>query len=57
MLTRLYVEALLVDPDLADWVWELSDTGVITDDLAARAWLILAVSGIQKGSIVWARRA
>ena len=39
MLTRLYVEALLVDSDLADQVWELWNAGVITDELAAWAWL------------------
>jgi len=30
MLTEIYIEALLVDEDLADQVWELWDTGVIT---------------------------
>ena len=35
MLTRLYMEVLLVDEDLADQVWELWNAGVITDDLAA----------------------
>ena len=42
MLTRLYVDALLADEDLADQVWELWDAGVITDGLAATAWHILA---------------
>ena len=42
MLTRLYVEALLADPDLADQVWELWNAGVITDDLAAQLWVTLA---------------
>ena len=37
MLTRLNVEALLADPELADQVWELWDAGIITDDLF---WLI-----------------
>ena len=44
MLTRLYVEALLANPRLADQVWELWNAGVITDDLAAWAWGILAVN-------------
>ena len=35
MLTDAYVEALLVDEDLADQVWELWDRGVIDDVLAA----------------------
>ncbi len=42
MLSYLYVEALLTDSRLADQVWEMWDTGVITDYLAALAWTILA---------------
>ena len=37
MLTRLYVEALLADPELADQVWALWNVGMIPDDLAAIA--------------------
>ena len=43
MLTELYIEALLVDKDLADQVWELLDRGVIDDELAAIAWMLLVV--------------
>ena len=40
MLTELYIEALVVDKELADQVWELWDKGMIPDDLAAWAgWL------------------
>ena len=39
MLTRLYVEALLTDSRLADQVWELWNAGLISDELAAMAWL------------------
>ena len=42
MLTRLYVEALRANEDLADQVWELWNAGVITDELAVWAWCILA---------------
>ncbi len=42
MLTRLYIEALLVDSVLADLVWEAWDSGVINGELAALAWLLLA---------------
>jgi len=42
MLTEIYIEALLVDEELADQVWELWDVGLIPDDLAAQAWCILA---------------
>jgi hypothetical protein len=37
MLTELYIDALLVDEELADLVWEMWNTGVITDYLAALA--------------------
>ncbi len=43
MLTEIYIEALLVDEELADQVWELWNAGVIADDLAALSWAILAV--------------
>ena len=40
MLARLYVEALLVDDNMADQVWELWAARIITDDVAAWAWSI-----------------
>ncbi len=43
MLTEIYVEALLVDEDLADQVWELWNVGVIPDDLAAHAWWMITL--------------
>ena len=42
MLTEIYIEALLVDEDLADQVWELWNAGLIPDELAVMAWCILA---------------
>lgn len=44
LFTRLYIEALLSDTDLADQVLELWYAGVITDELAAWAWGILTTS-------------
>ena len=41
MLTDLYIDALLVDENLADQVWELWDADVIDCELAAIAWLLL----------------
>jgi len=38
MLTENYIEALLVDEELADQVWEEWDAGPLTDDLAQCAW-------------------
>jgi len=44
MLTELYIEALLIDEELADLVWEAWDGGEIDDELAAIAWwLVLGV--------------
>jgi len=37
MLTKLYIQALLVDEELADLVWEAWDVGEITDELAVSA--------------------
>ncbi len=44
MLTEFYIEALLVDEDLADQVWETWDVGEIDDLSAWAAWLIVALS-------------
>ncbi len=38
MLTEIYIEALLVDEELADWVWEAWDAGEIDDLAASVAW-------------------
>ncbi len=42
MLTRLYIEALLVDEDVADQVWEAWDKGDIDDAIACIAWMKIA---------------
>jgi hypothetical protein len=44
MLAALYIEALLVDEESAAPVWELWSARVITDDLAAWAWLSISAS-------------
>ena len=41
MLIEFYIEALLVDEDLADQVCELWDTSLIDDETAMIAWLLL----------------
>ena len=38
MLIEAYIEALLVDEELADMVWEDWDKGEIDDDIAWLAW-------------------
>ena len=42
MLTELYIEALLADEALADEVWALWNQGLMSDELAAWAWLLPA---------------
>ena len=42
MNESLYVEALLVDEDLADQVYELWNAGLISEEVAEWAWCILA---------------
>ncbi len=39
MLTEIYIEALLVDEELADEVWEIWDAGEIDDQTA---WMLIA---------------
>ncbi len=43
MLTEIYIDALLVDEDLADQVWEAWDVGLIPDDLAETAWWAIVI--------------
>ena len=45
MLTEIYIEALLVDEELADQVWEAWDGGEIDDAVIFTAWLIIAGRG------------
>ena len=48
MLTETYIEALLVDEELADQVWEAWDAGEIDDLAACWAWWWMVVSGTHK---------
>ncbi len=42
MLSEIYIEALLVDEDLADQVWEAWDKGEIDDLTVCIAWMMIA---------------
>jgi hypothetical protein len=44
MLTEIYIEALPVDAELADQVWEAWDAGEIDDLIAWFAWWNIAAS-------------
>ena len=41
MLTEIYIEALLVDEELADQVWEAWDKREIDDQVAYLAWWLI----------------
>lgn len=41
MLTRIYIEALLVDEELADQVWEAWDEGEVDNQVALLAWWLI----------------
>ncbi len=44
MLTEIYIEALLIDEELADQVWAALTVGEIDDLSAWAGWLIVAVN-------------
>ncbi len=43
MLTEIYIEALLVDEELADQVWEAWDADETDDQIACIAWMLIAM--------------
>ncbi len=49
MLAEIYIEALLVDEELADQVWEAWDKGEIRDEVAAPAWWLIRLNPQQSG--------
>jgi len=48
MLTEIYIEALLVDEELADQVWEAWDVGEIDDFAVYFLWLLVSFSSRKK---------
>ena len=44
MLTEIYIEALLVDEELADQVWEAWYAGEIDEQLTGIAWMLIVCS-------------
>ncbi len=42
MLTEIYIEALLVDKEMADQVWVARDRGEIDDQFAWLAWMLIS---------------
>ncbi len=43
MLTEIYIEALLVDEDLADQVWQLWHDGQAGDETICIAWMLIVM--------------
>ncbi len=41
MLTEIYIEALLVDEELADQVWDAWDKREFDDQVACIAWMLI----------------
>jgi hypothetical protein len=46
MLVYLYLEALIADEKAADAIWDICDSGAISDDLAALAWSLIATAPV-----------
>ena len=47
MLTEIYIEALMVDDELADQVWEAWHAGEIDDQAAFIAWRLIVSAQIR----------
>ena len=48
MLTEIYIEALLVDRELADQVWEAWDDGENDDAISCIAWMMIAGTSLRR---------
>ncbi len=46
MLTEIYIEALLVDEELADQVWAAWINGSMSNAQAALAWWLVVITGL-----------
>ena len=53
MLTEIYVEALLVDEQLADQVWEAWDAAEVDDQTVCIAWMPLAGAIAAEIILLW----
>ena len=53
MLTCLYIEALLVDEELADQVWEVWDAGQADDETACIGWMLIASAKAAEIILLW----
>ncbi len=54
MLSEIYIEALSVDGEQAEQVWEAWDKGEIDEELAWLAWWLIAFRRLYPESGSWA---
>ncbi len=47
MLTEIYIEALLVDVNQADQVWEAWNTGEVNDEIVCIAWMLIVMLSLR----------
>ena len=52
MLSEIYVEALLVDEELADQVFEACEAGEFDDQTAWLAWTLITLNGKQSENLL-----
>ena len=52
MLTKIYIEALLVDEELADKVGETWDKGEIDYFTTYFAWMLISVKNLDQSKVV-----
>ncbi len=53
MLTEIYIEALLVDEELADQVWEAWDAREIDDHTGFIAWMLITGAIAAEIILLW----
>ncbi len=53
MLTDIYIEALMVDEELADQVWEAWDADEADNQAACIAWMLIASAIAAEISLLW----
>ena len=52
MLTEIYIEALPVNEELPDQVWELWNSRQVDDQLVCIAWLMIALAPASQGATI-----
>ncbi len=53
MLTEIDIEALLVDEELAEQVWEAWNTGEVDNEIACIAWMLITGAMAAEIILLW----